>query len=190
MDHPGKDTPTTISPHSSSQAATETAHLVKDIPAVLRKVSRGTPQEQNDALKAYFLPAASISTPFLRVPPVSDFSVAYIGVVNSRRLIHVLSRLNKLLVRTLEFNIKSASKALFAQNFLDPIHLSFLASLINCVYSRRIKGRRKPLTRASLRPTHCHLNPPNNPDHLPPVRPLPQAHHLLHPHPPPGPALH
>ncbi|MBE3047373.1 hypothetical protein IMZ48_33625 [Candidatus Bathyarchaeota archaeon] len=88
-----------------------TAPPVKDIPAVLRKVTRGTPQEQNDALKAYFLPDAALETPLLRIPPVPDVSVSYLGVVNSRRLIYVLCRLNKLLVRTLEFEIKSASES-------------------------------------------------------------------------------
>lgn len=83
---------------------------VKDIPAVLRKVTRGTPQEQNDALKAYFLPNAALEGPLLRVPPMSDMDVSYLGIVNSRRLIYVLCRLSKLLVRTLEFDIKSAGK--------------------------------------------------------------------------------
>lgn len=78
---------------------------------MIRKFTHGTPQEQHDALKTYFLPAASLTTPFLRVPPISDRSVRYLGVVNSRRLIYVLCRLDNLLVRTLEFKIKSVGKA-------------------------------------------------------------------------------
>ena len=105
MDHPGKSPPIrSLHTHQLTPAP------VKDIPAVLRKSAHGTPQEQNDALKAYFLPSAALSAPFIRVPPVGDHSVRYLGIVNSRRAIYVLFRLRNLLVRTLEFSVESAGK--------------------------------------------------------------------------------
>ncbi|KAL2111705.1 hypothetical protein VUR80DRAFT_9552 [Thermomyces stellatus] len=123
-------------------------HPVKDIPAVLRKVFRGTPQEQNDALKAYFLPTASVSTPFLRVPPVPNISVAYLGVVNSHRIIYLLARLNKLLVKTLEFDIKSsvydqrtATLTLQATQTISPLYLPFHKPTISSTLILRLTQR-------------------------------------------------
>lgn len=104
MDHPGNPLPFPTLPSQANNP------LVKDIPAVLRKSAHGTPQEQNDALKAYFLPTAALSAPFIRIPSVADHSVRYLGIVNSRRAIYVLFRLRNLLVRTQEFSVESAGK--------------------------------------------------------------------------------
>ncbi|SPN99644.1 uncharacterized protein DNG_02496 [Cephalotrichum gorgonifer] len=105
---------------------------IKDISAIIRKFSHGTPQEQRDTLKTYFLPSASLTTPFIRVPPFADFYVYYLGIINSRRLIYLLCRLNNLLVRSLEFNIKSvvydqrtATLTVHTSQTLSPLHIPF-----------------------------------------------------------------
>ena len=71
-------------------------------------MTRGTPQEQYDALRAYFEPTAALSGPLVRVPPISDISIRHLGILNSRRAIYLLCRLHKLLVRTQNLTIKSA----------------------------------------------------------------------------------
>lgn len=81
---------------------------VKDIDAVLSALCQGSPDEQQAAVKAYFLPDAAFAHPFCRVPRVASLALPlWEHVLCSRDAIGAIYRWYRFLSPRIEFQIES-----------------------------------------------------------------------------------
>ncbi|KAK0627201.1 hypothetical protein B0T14DRAFT_403514, partial [Immersiella caudata] len=80
---------------------------VRDIRGVIRSLAQGTPAEQQETINRYFLPSASFTHPFVRVPSFANKTVPLLGEVNSRMLILAIYKWYKLLSPQITLQIES-----------------------------------------------------------------------------------
>ena len=71
--------------------------IAEDIRAVIRALCQGAPSDQEAALGSYFLPNASFTHPFCRVPSFSQLQLPLIGPLESRQLILAIYRWYRML---------------------------------------------------------------------------------------------
>jgi hypothetical protein len=65
------------------------AHEIED---VVRSLTQGSPDEQQDAIYRYFAPGATFEHPFCRVPSFKNLHVPVVGEDDSRALIAAIFR--------------------------------------------------------------------------------------------------
>ncbi|KAK4450090.1 hypothetical protein QBC34DRAFT_403767 [Podospora aff. communis PSN243] len=82
-------------------------HPVRDIRGVIQSIYQGTPSEQQETINRYFLPTASFTHPFVRVPSFPEKTVPLLGQVNSRGLILAIYKWYKLLSPSTTVQIES-----------------------------------------------------------------------------------
>ncbi|GAB1318960.1 Putative flavin-binding monooxygenase-like protein [Madurella fahalii] len=82
-------------------------HPVKEIRNVIRSLTQGTPDEQQDAVYRYFLPGASFMHPFCRVPSFVGLKLPGAGELDSRALIVAILKWYKILSPKIELDIES-----------------------------------------------------------------------------------
>lgn len=83
-------------------------HPVKEIPGIITSLCRGTPDEQESTLRSYFMPNASFSHPFCRVPSFSKGAVPLAGSVDSLWVILCIYRWYRTMSPNIEVSIDSA----------------------------------------------------------------------------------
>lgn len=81
---------------------------VREIAGVITTLTTGSPQEQQDALNAHFLPNASFSHPFCRVPSFSKGAVPLARGVDSRWVLLCIYRWYRTLSPNIDITINSA----------------------------------------------------------------------------------
>jgi hypothetical protein len=82
-------------------------HPVKEVRNVIRSLTQGTPDEQQDAVYRYFSPGASFVHPFCRVPSFVGVKVPGVGELDSRALILAILKWYKMLSPKIELEIES-----------------------------------------------------------------------------------
>ncbi|KXX74128.1 hypothetical protein MMYC01_208953 [Madurella mycetomatis] len=82
-------------------------HPVKEVRNVIRSLTQGPPDEQQDAVYRYFLPGASFMHPFCRVPSFVGLKVPGAGELDSRALIVAILKWYKILSPKIELDIES-----------------------------------------------------------------------------------
>lgn len=87
MEHPGLYSATRKLPNHAGHSSLHLAPAVKEVRNVIRSLTQGTPDEQQDAVYRYFLPGASFMHPFCRVPSFVGLKVPGTGELDSRALI-------------------------------------------------------------------------------------------------------
>lgn len=102
MDHPGR-----YSGHNL-RATVLTRTLVKEIAGIVTALTTGSPEEQTAALNTYYLPDASFTHPFCRVPSFATRALPIVGDVDSRLLILAIYKWYKTLSPKIEITVDSA----------------------------------------------------------------------------------
>lgn len=93
--------------------------LAQEIASVIDTLTKGTPQQQEDALNTYFLPNASFIHPFCRVPSFSQGSIPLARDLDSRWLILGIYRWYRTLSPRIDLTVDSAgtlSSSIAAEN--------------------------------------------------------------------------
>ncbi|KAM0452789.1 hypothetical protein ACHAPV_008308 [Trichoderma viride] len=80
----------------------------QEIASVIETLTKGSPQQQEDALNTYFLPNASFTHPFCRVPSFSKGSVPLARDLDSRWLILGIYRWYRTLSPRIDLTVDSA----------------------------------------------------------------------------------
>ncbi|KHN97085.1 uncharacterized protein MAM_05194 [Metarhizium album ARSEF 1941] len=83
-------------------------HPVAEIASVITTLTTGSPQQQQDTLAEYFLPDASFSHPFCRVPSFHKGAVPLARETNSRWLILCIYRWYRTLSPDIDITVDSA----------------------------------------------------------------------------------
>ncbi|KAH6606981.1 hypothetical protein Trco_006134 [Trichoderma cornu-damae] len=81
---------------------------VQEIASVIHSLTKGSPQQQQDAINAYFLSNASFVHPFCRVPSISKGSIPLARDVDSRWLILGIYRWYRTLSPRIKLTIDSS----------------------------------------------------------------------------------
>jgi len=81
--------------------------LGKQITKVIIDLTEESPAKQRDVLETYFLPDASFTHPFCRVPRFSRISMPCIGTFDSRWVIWMIYRWYKILSLRIVADIRS-----------------------------------------------------------------------------------
>ncbi|KFA48327.1 hypothetical protein S40293_04451 [Stachybotrys chartarum IBT 40293] len=102
MDHPG------MYFGHSLRATVLTRTLVKEIAGIVTALTTGSPEEQATALNTYYLPDASFTHPFCRVPSFPTRALPIVGDVDSRLLILAIYKWYKTLSPKIEITVDSA----------------------------------------------------------------------------------
>jgi hypothetical protein len=82
--------------------------LAQEIASVIDTLTKGSPQQQEDALNTYFLPNASFIHPFCRVPSFSQGSIPLAKDLDSRWLILGIYRWYRILSPRIDLTVDSA----------------------------------------------------------------------------------
>ncbi|KAK0643600.1 hypothetical protein B0T16DRAFT_186115 [Cercophora newfieldiana] len=82
-------------------------HPVRDIRGVIRSLTQGTPEEQQDAINRYYLPSASFVHPFCRVPSFENKRLPLLGSIDSRMLVLAIYKWYKILSPKIDIHIES-----------------------------------------------------------------------------------
>lgn len=93
--------------------------LAQEIASVIDTLTKGSPQQQEDALNTYFLPNASFIHPFCRVPSFSQGAIPLARDLDSRWLILCIYRWYRTLSPRIDLTVDSAgtlSLAITAEN--------------------------------------------------------------------------
>lgn len=80
----------------------------QEIASVIDTLTKGSPQQQEDALNTYFLPNASFIHPFCRVPSFSQGSIPLASDLDSRWLILGIYRWYRTLSPRIDLTVDSA----------------------------------------------------------------------------------
>ncbi|KAF4456035.1 hypothetical protein F53441_1756 [Fusarium austroafricanum] len=84
-------------------------HPVKEIAGVIKSLTQGTPDVQESALREYFLPNASFSHPYCRVPSISKGQIPLAGGLESIQLILAIYRWYRTLSPHIDLKVDSAA---------------------------------------------------------------------------------
>jgi hypothetical protein len=82
---------------------------VTEIAGVITSLTKGSPQEQQNALSTYFTPNASFVHPFCRVPALSKGDIPLLRNVDSQRLILAIYRWYRTLSPKIELTVDSVA---------------------------------------------------------------------------------
>ncbi|KAF9769719.1 hypothetical protein IL306_012810 [Fusarium sp. DS 682] len=84
-------------------------HPAKEIPGVIKSLTQGSPDVQESTLREYFLPNASFSHPFCRVPSISKGQIPFSGGLESIQLILAIYRWYRTLSPHIDLQVDSAA---------------------------------------------------------------------------------
>ncbi|KAI0997643.1 hypothetical protein K3495_g10545 [Podosphaera aphanis] len=107
------------------------------IPQVIRLLTEGTPSEQKEAIRAFFLRDSSFIHPICRVPSFS-LSVPLLGEFNSRWVIWLIYRWYKILspriiinIESVEFNVKTSVLYCEITQVFSPVSIPFYKTKVH-----------------------------------------------------------
>ncbi|KAM5351076.1 hypothetical protein ACJ41O_003799 [Fusarium nematophilum] len=83
-------------------------HPVREIAGVIKALAQGSPEQQESALREYFLPNASFSHPYCHVPSISKGSIPLVGGLDSIWLILGIYRWYRTLSPHIDIKVDSA----------------------------------------------------------------------------------
>ncbi|KAF5532518.1 flavin-binding monooxygenase [Fusarium mexicanum] len=83
-------------------------HPVKEISGVIKSLTQGSPDVQESTLREYFLPNASFSHPYCRVPSISKGQIPLAGGLESIQLILAIYRWYRTLSPHIDLKVDSA----------------------------------------------------------------------------------
>ncbi|KAF4979257.1 hypothetical protein FZEAL_4502 [Fusarium zealandicum] len=83
-------------------------HPVREIAGVIKALTQGSPEEQESALREYFLPNASFSHPYCHVPSISKGQIPLVGGLDSIWLILGIYRWYRTLSPHIDIKVDSA----------------------------------------------------------------------------------
>jgi hypothetical protein len=104
MEHPGKIILWKIVTAECSQS------IVKEIGGVIKSLTQGSPDVQESTLREYFLPNASFSHPYCRVPSISKGQIPLAGGLESIQLILAIYRWYRTLSPHIDLKVDSAGQ--------------------------------------------------------------------------------
>ncbi|EXM03657.1 hypothetical protein NOF04DRAFT_19812 [Fusarium oxysporum II5] len=84
-------------------------HPVKEIGGVIKSLTQGSPDVQESTLREYFLPNASFSHPYCRVPSISKGQIPLAGGLESIQLILAIYRWYRTLSPHIDLKVDSAA---------------------------------------------------------------------------------
>ncbi|PNP82279.1 hypothetical protein FNYG_04468 [Fusarium nygamai] len=84
-------------------------HPVKEISGVIKLLTQGSPDVQESTLREYFLPNASFSHPYCRVPSISKGQIPLAGGLESIQLILAIYRWYRTLSPHIDLKVDSAA---------------------------------------------------------------------------------
>ncbi|CZR40353.1 uncharacterized protein FPRO_05253 [Fusarium proliferatum ET1] len=84
-------------------------HPVKEIAGVIKSLTQGSPDVQESTLREYFLPNASFSHPYCRVPSISKGQIPLAGGLESIQLILAIYRWYRTLSPHIDLKVDSAA---------------------------------------------------------------------------------
>ncbi|KAF5965039.1 flavin-binding monooxygenase [Fusarium coicis] len=84
-------------------------HPVKEIGGVIKSLTQGSPEVQESTLREYFLPNASFSHPYCRVPSISKGQIPLAGGLESIQLILAIYRWYRTLSPHIDLKVDSAA---------------------------------------------------------------------------------
>ncbi|EMT64296.1 hypothetical protein FOC4_g10010790 [Fusarium odoratissimum] len=85
-------------------------HPVKEIGGVIKSLTQGSPDVQESTLREYFLPNASFSHPYCRVPSISKGQIPLAGGLESIQLILAIYRWYRTLSPHIDLKVDSAGQ--------------------------------------------------------------------------------
>ncbi|EGU82438.1 hypothetical protein FOPG_04188 [Fusarium oxysporum f. sp. conglutinans race 2 54008] len=84
-------------------------HPVREIGGVIKSLTQGSPDVQESTLREYFLPNASFSHPYCRVPSISKGQIPLAGGLESIQLILAIYRWYRTLSPHIDLKVDSAA---------------------------------------------------------------------------------
>jgi hypothetical protein len=105
MEHPGK-----MALYDRITTEAHQTHLVKEIGGVIKSLTQGSPDVQESTLREYFLPNASFSHPYCRVPSISKGQIPLAGGLESIQLILAIYRWYRTLSPHIDLKVDSAGQ--------------------------------------------------------------------------------
>lgn len=83
-------------------------HPVKEIAGVISTLTKGSPSEQEETLNNYFLPNASFTHPYCRVPSFDKGKIPFASGIDSRWLMLGIYRWYRTLSPRIDLTVDSA----------------------------------------------------------------------------------